>query len=82
MERKSEPVEIQPTFVINNSQVTQILTRSIEYTTSKSEFYETTKEEQYGVKGKSHKIKNAPNFTKLCFRLVSLSIWAVQARKG
>ena len=59
MERKSEPVEIQPTFVINNSQVTQILTRSIEYTTTKTEFYETTKEEQYGVKGESHKIHNS-----------------------
>lgn len=50
MERKREPVEIQPTFVINNSQVNQILTRTIEYSTSSSEYYETTNEEQFGVK--------------------------------
>ena len=49
MVRKAEPVEIQPTFVINNSQVTQTLTRTIEYSTSKSEFYETTKTLQWGV---------------------------------
>ena len=49
MVRKAQPVEIQPTFVINNSQVTQTLTRSIEYSVSKSEYYETTKSLQLGV---------------------------------
>ena len=62
MERKSEPVEIQPTFVINNSQVTQTLKRSIEYTTTKTEFYETTKEEQFGVKGGSRKMNISDDF--------------------
>ena len=51
MVRKAEPVEIQPTFVINNSQVTQTLTRSIEYTTTKSEYFERSKSTQLGVKG-------------------------------
>ena len=50
MERKSEPVKIYPTFVINNSQVAQTLTRSIEYSWSLSEFYETSKMMQLGVK--------------------------------
>ena len=49
MVRKAQPVEIQPTFVINNSQVTQTLTRSIEYTTSKSESFERSKSTQLGV---------------------------------
>lgn len=50
MIKKQEPVELQPTFVINNSQTTQTLSRSIEYTTSTSEYFESTDTMQFGVK--------------------------------
>ena len=50
MVREAKPVVVQPTFVINNSQVTQKLTRSIDYSTTKSESFETTKTTQMGVR--------------------------------
>lgn len=55
--KTAKPVEMFPTFVINNSQVRQALSRTLTYTVEKTTMFETSETIQGGVEAKiSHKV--------------------------